>query len=196
MAKRDASVSTFVLVHNSVGSGTIDMMGNQEQKDRILPNTINMDKIASFALTEPLNGSDASGLKTTATRTEGGYLLNGHKRWIGSATFAAYHCVWAKFEGKVQCFVVDGDANGLKMHKIENKYALRMVQNGDFTLENVFVPERNRLEKAKDFASGANQILEKSRLGIAWTIAGVAFGAYEAALKYALSRNQFGRPIA
>ena len=92
--------------------------------------------------------------------------------------------------------MVDGSAKGIEMHKIENKYALRMVQNGDFTLKNVFVPEINRLEKAKDFGTGANVILEKSRLGIAWTIAGVAAGAYEAALKYALGRRQFGKLIA
>ena len=76
------------------------------------------------------------------------------------------------------------------------KMALRMTQNGDITLENCFVPDRNKLAHAKDFASGAKHILEGSRLMIAWMAAGVAAGAYEAALKYCLQRVQFGRPLA
>ena len=96
LAKRDASVATFVLVHNAIGTNVISVLGDDEQRKRILTQTINMDKFVSFGLTEPDNGSDATGLKTTATKVEGGYLLNGEKRWIGNATFADYVCVWAK----------------------------------------------------------------------------------------------------
>ena len=71
-----------------------------------------------------------------------------------------------------------------------------MVQNGDITLTNVFVPATNRLEKAKDFTTGTNVILEHSRLKVAWCATGVAAGAYEAALRYTMQRNQFGKPIA
>ena len=88
-------------------------------------------KILAWALTEPENGSDASGLTTRATKVEGGYLLNGHKRWIGNATFADYICVWARNEnikGKpVQCFLVRGDSPGFKATKIQRKLALRNV---------------------------------------------------------------------
>lgn len=198
-AKKDASISTFVLVHNSVGSSTVNILGDQAQKDRLLPETINMDKIISFALTEPNNGSDASGLKTTATKVEGGYLINGHKRWIGSATFADYILVWAKNKDEannVQCFIVTKGSAGISMSKMENKMAMRVNQNGDFTMKDVFVPIHNKLTHAKNFATGTNAILEKSRLGVAWMIAGIGAGAYEAALKYSLERKQFGKPIA
>lgn len=77
LAKRDASVSTFYLVHNAIGSAVVDALGDEEQRKRILSETINMDKFICFGLTEPENGSDATGLKTTATKVEGGYLLNG-----------------------------------------------------------------------------------------------------------------------
>ena len=87
-------------------------------------------------------------------------------------------------------------SKGLTTTKIENKYSLKMVQNADIVLKDVFVPDNNRLTKAKDFSSGTNAVLESSRLGVAWLGTGVAAGAYEAALKYTLNRKQFGRPIA
>ena len=71
-----------------------------------------------------------------------------------------------------------------------------MVQNADIFLENVFVPDNNRLEKATDFATGANKILEHSRIKVSWGAVGIAAGAYEAALRYSMSRTQFGKPIA
>jgi len=85
---------------------------------------------------------------------------------------------------------------GLKTSKIEDKYALRMVQNADIEMTDVFVPDKNKLTKSKDFATGTNAVLEASRMGVAWMIAGVAAGAYEAALKYCLGRKQFGKSIA
>lgn len=84
----------------------------------------------------------------------------------------------------------------MKTEKIENKFSLRIVQNAEITLDEVFVPDNMRLNKAKSFATGTNAILEASRLGVAWMVAGVACGAYEAALKYTLKRKQFGKPIA
>lgn len=150
-------------------------------------------------MTEPDYGSDASNLQTTAVKVEGGWLLNGKKRWIGNATFASYYMVWARnpSEGnKVQCFVATGGSKGLKATKIENKYSLRLVQNADIEFDNVFVPDNNRLTYGKDFQSGTATMLESSRLIVGWMIAGVAAGAYESALKYCLNRKQFGKPIA
>ena len=96
IAKYDASISTFYLVHNAIGTAVVEALGDDEQRGRVLTETINMDKFISFGLSEPNHGSDASSLKTTATKTEGGYILNGSKRWIGNATFADYIVVWAK----------------------------------------------------------------------------------------------------
>jgi alkylation response protein AidB-like acyl-CoA dehydrogenase len=157
-----------------------------------LSETINMDKYICFGLTETNNGSDASSLKTTATKVEGGYLLNGDKRWIGQGTFAEYIVVWARNQAdgnRIQAFVVTKGSKGLTTTKIKNKYSMRMVQNADIKMENVFVPDCNKLTLSKDFATGTNAMLERSRLSVAWMIGGLAAGAYESALKYCLQRK-------
>lgn len=150
-------------------------------------------------MTEPDFGSDATSLRTNAKKVEGGYVINGEKRWIGNATFADYIIVWARNldDGeKIQAFIVEKGSKGLTTKKIENKYSLRLVQNADIKLENVFVPDHNKLEKAKDFATGTNKILEHSRIKVCWGAVGIAAGAYEAALRYTTNRKQFGKPIA
>ena len=198
MAKRDGSAATFFLVHNSIGMAVIDGLGDQEQKDRLLPPGIKFEKIYCFGLTEPENGSDASGLKTTARKVAGGWVLNGQKRWIGNATIGDV-VVWARNVddgNRIQAFVVEKGTAGFHPTKIEGKMALRITQNADITLRDCFVPDRNKLTHAKDFATGTNAILEASRLMVAWMAAGVSCGAYEACLKYCLQRVQFGKPIA
>jgi acyl-CoA oxidase len=199
LAKIDASIMTFLTVHNSIGMAVIDYLGNEEQRQRILPPGIALTKILSFGLTEPDYGSDATSLQTTAKKVDGGYLINGVKRWIGNASLADYIIVWAKNvddKNKIQGFLVEKGSKGLTTKKIENKYALRMVQNADIFMENVFVPDNNKLAKADDFATGTNKILEHSRIKVCWAAVGIAAGAYEAALKYAMERKQFGKPIA
>lgn len=127
----DASIGTFLGVHNSLGVAVIDKLGDEEQRARLLPDCIALKKVACFGLTEAEFGSDATSLKTSAKRVEGGYVLNGNKRWIGNATFADYIIVWARNDeegGKIQGFVVEKGSKGLTTKKIENKYALRMVQ--------------------------------------------------------------------
>ena len=95
LAKKDASIASFFTIHN-LGQYVVNSLGDEEQKQRILTDTIKMDKILSFALTESEYGSDATSLKTTATKVSGGYSINGVKRWIGNATFSDYIIVWAK----------------------------------------------------------------------------------------------------
>ena len=131
MAKIDMSVTTFFMVHNCIGMSVVNYLGNEEQRARILPDCIKFKKVICFGLTEPDYGSDASSLKTTAKRVEGGYLLNGCKRWIGNGTFADYIIIWAKNEAdgnRIQAFVVEKGSKGLTTTKIENKYALRITQ--------------------------------------------------------------------
>jgi alkylation response protein AidB-like acyl-CoA dehydrogenase len=158
-----------------------------------------MDKILCFCLTEPQAGSDASHISTTATKTEGGWLINGRKKWQGNGTFADYHLVWAintADEDKIQCFVVSKGSPGLHIKQVENNYSMRMVEYGDMKYENVFVPDHNKLTHAVDFMRGTKLILEQSRIHVAFAAAGIAAGAYESAIKYCLKRKQFGRPIA
>ena len=106
-------------------------MGSDEQKNKLLPDLVSLNKLISFGLTEPGHGSDATGMKTTARKVEGGFVLNGDKRWIGGGTISDYIIIWAKNadEGnKIQGFVVEKRTKGLKTTKIEGKLALRMVQ--------------------------------------------------------------------
>ncbi|GAA3014599.1 acyl-CoA dehydrogenase family protein [Streptosporangium longisporum] len=194
----DPSMGTFFGVHNGLAMGSVDRLGSEEQRERWLPQMAAMEKIGAFALTEPEGGSDvAAGLRTTARREGDVWVLNGAKRWIGNATFADLILVWAKDEadGQVKGFMVEKGTPGLAATKIENKIALRTVQNADITLTNCLVPEINRLQKANTFRD-TGAILRQTRGGVAWQAVGCMMGAYELALEYAKTREQFGRPIA
>jgi glutaryl-CoA dehydrogenase len=203
MSRTDASVATFFGVHNGLAMYSIYSGGNEEQRDRWLPEMAAMDKIGAFAMTEPLGGSDvAGGMRTTAQRVskEGSgdtWILNGAKKWIGNATFADYIVVWARDvdDNHVKGFVVEKDMPGFVPEKIEGKIAFRIVENAEITLTDVRVPEANRLQGINSFRDVA-EILRATRGGVAWQALGVAIGAYEAALAYAQERQQFGRPIA
>lgn len=198
IAKKDVSAYTFFFVHNGLGMAVIEALGDEEQKDRLLPKGINFEKIFSFGLTEPQNGSDASSLKTKATKVKNGWILNGQKRWIGNGTFADV-IVWARNMddgGRVQAFVVEKGSKGMYCNKMKGKLGLRFVQNAEIKLDNCFVPDRNKLTYAKDFGTSTNLILEMSRLMVAWAAAGCMAGAYEAVVKYTIERIQFGKPIA
>ncbi|WP_229074067.1 acyl-CoA dehydrogenase family protein [Actinoplanes sp. DH11] len=198
MGHADASMATFYGVHAGLAMGSIQTCGSPEQQERWLPAMTAFDKIGAFALTEPTGGSDvAAGLRTTARRDGDTWILNGAKRWIGNATFADLVVVWARDEadGQVKGFVVPGDAPGFTATKIENKIALRIVQNADITLSDVRVSEADRLQRANSFKDTA-KVLRETRAGVAWQAVGVMLAAYEIALAYAKEREQFGRPIA
>ncbi|MFJ9346034.1 acyl-CoA dehydrogenase family protein [Streptomyces sp. NPDC101237] len=197
MGHADASLATFTGVHTGLAMGSILACGSEEQKRRWLPAMSRFEKIGAFALTEPHGGSDvAGGLKTTARRDGDGWILDGAKRWIGNATFADLTVVWARdtATNHVLGFVVEKDTPGFTATKIENKMALRIVQNADIVLEGCRVPESDRLQNAHSFKDTAG-ILRQTRSGVAWQAVGVMFGAYEIALQYAKEREQFGRPI-
>ena len=199
LAKKDASLATFVLLHHSLGQYTVYKLAQPALREKIFKDTMPLNKVLAWALTEPDNGSDASGLQTTAKKVDGGYLISGRKRWIGNATFADYICCWARNEaegGKVQCFLLRKGTPGLTTGKIERKMSLRAVQNADIIMRDVFVPDDERFELAKDFASGTKEVLQHSRIFVAWIAVGMAAGACEAAFKYTLGREQFGKPVA
>ncbi|MFD8233339.1 acyl-CoA dehydrogenase family protein [Streptomyces sp. NPDC059696] len=197
MARTDASVSTFFGVHNGLAMYSVASGGDQEQRDRWLPEMAAMDKIGAFAMTEPLGGSDvAGGMRTTARREGDTWVLNGAKKWIGNATFADYVVVWARDEedDHVKGFVVEKGTPGFSPVRIEGKIAFRIVENAEITLSGVRVPEANRLQRIDSFRDVA-EILRATRAGVAWQALGVMVGAYELALGYARERRQFGRPI-
>ena len=197
LSRIDVSLCTFYAVNMSLVIFTIEKLGSEEQKTLYLPKLVNMDWIGGWGLTEPEVGSDASSLLTTATPVEGGFLLNGAKRWIGNATIADVIIIFARNSttNKVEGFIMDAKAAGVSIENIERKLALRIVQNGVIQMKDVFVPLKNRLEKAKDFASGANVVLEMSRMNVGWIPTGVLAGVYEHAVKYLRERVQFNAPL-
>ena len=198
LARIDASVATFVGVQNGLAMGSIGVGGDAAQRAEWLPRMASGEVIGAFGLTEPLSGSDsAQGLRTIATRDGDNWVLNGSKRWIGNATFSDITIIWAKSaeDGQVKGFLVPTDTPGYTATKIENKQSLRIVQNADITLDNVVVPESLRLQNANSFRETA-AVLRLTRAEVAWASVGNSIGAYEAALKYAGDRIQFGKPIA
>jgi glutaryl-CoA dehydrogenase len=198
MARVDASIATFFGVQSGLAMGSIYLLGSDAQKAEWLPGMQKLKTIGAFGLTEPEVGSGAAGgLTTTARRQGDGWVLNGQKKWIGNATFADVIIIWARDldDGQVKGFLVRKGTPGLDVEKIEDKMALRIVQNGLITLRSCVVPEADRLQNANSFKDTA-RVLRMTRAGVAWEAVGCARGAYESALAYTRQRKQFGRPIA
>ncbi|GAA2242040.1 acyl-CoA dehydrogenase family protein [Herbiconiux moechotypicola] len=198
LARVDASVATLVGVQNGLAMGSISVTGSPEQRAEWLPRMAAGEVVGAFGLTEPLSGSDsAQGLRTVATRDGDEWVLNGSKRWIGNATVSDITVIWAKdaADGQVKGFIVPTSTPGYSATKIQGKQSLRIVQNADITLEDVRVPESLRLQGANSFRDTA-KVLRLTRAEVAWAAVGNSIGAYEAALRYAKERVQFGKPIA
>jgi glutaryl-CoA dehydrogenase len=198
IARVDCSFATFFGVHSGLAMGSIFLCGSEEQKQKWLPPMARLEKIGSFGLTEPLVGSGASGgLLTTARRDGDSWILNGQKKWIGNATWGDITIIWARdlADNQVKGFIVENKTPGFKAEKIEHKMALRVVQNALITMENCRVPEANRLQVDTSFRDTA-RVLRMTRAFVAWEAVGCAIGAYEHALAYAQTREQFGKPIA
>jgi alkylation response protein AidB-like acyl-CoA dehydrogenase len=198
LARFDASIATFVGVHTGLAMGSIYLGGSEEQKQKWLPPMARWEKIGCFGLTEPLVGSGASGgLTTTAKRDGDTWIIKGQKKWIGNSPWCDISVIWARdlADNQVKGFIIENKATpGFTVEKIQNKIALKIVQNGLITLNNCRVPEENRLQQDKSFRDTA-RVLRLTRYGVAWEATGCAMGAYENALKYCQERLQFGRPI-
>ncbi|KAL9425986.1 hypothetical protein AB3S75_032870 [Citrus x aurantiifolia] len=197
IARVDASCSTFILVHSSLAMLTIALCGSEEQKQKYLPSLAQLNTIACWALTEPGYGSDASALNTTATKVEGGWILEGQKRWIGNSTFADVLVIFARntTTNQINGYLVKKDAPGLTVTKIENKIGLRIVQNGDILLKKVFVPDEDRLPGVNSFQD-TSKVLAVSRVMVAWQPIGISMGVYDMCHRYLKERKQFGAPLA
>jgi alkylation response protein AidB-like acyl-CoA dehydrogenase len=198
IARVDCSCATFFGVHSGLAMGSIFLCGSEGQKQKWLPAMARMEKIGAFGLTEPLVGSGSGGgLLTTAKREGDTWVLNGEKKWIGNATWCDLTIIWARdlADNEVKGFIVENKTPGFKAEKIENKMALRVVQNAHIILQNCRVSEENRLQLDKSFRDTA-RVLRMTRAFVAWEAVGCAMGAYEHALAYAQQREQFGKPIA
>ncbi|MGW6404312.1 acyl-CoA dehydrogenase family protein [Streptomyces sp. NPDC055134] len=196
LARGDLSMSTFMGVHSALAMMSIALLGSEEQKERFLPQMARLEKIGAFGLTEPAHGTDVVKLETTAHRDGDSYVLNGHKRWIGNATFADYVIIWARGDdGHVGGYVVEKGTPGFEAEVITGKTALRCVQNAQISLTDVRVPAQNRLANVNTFRD-TEKVLLASRFCVAWEAIGAAIAGYETALAYAKQRKQFGVPLA
>lgn len=201
IARGDGSINTFIGVHSSLAMGAINMLGSEAQRQRWLPSMAVLEKIGAFALTEPLHGSDSVALETSARRDGESYVLNGHKRWIGNGHMADVVIVFARddADGKVKAFVLEkgadgGHPSGYRPAVITGKIGKRAIQQADIILDSVKVPAENRLENCDSFKD-VTRVLTATRGGAAWEAMGHGMAAYEIAARYALEREQFGRPI-
>jgi glutaryl-CoA dehydrogenase len=199
MSRVDSSIATFYGVHSGLAMGSIYIVGTEAQKQKWLPPMARMEKIGCFGLTEPLVGSGTGGgLLTTAKREGDTWVLNGQKRWIGNATWCDISIIWARdvADNQVKGFIVENKTTpGFSVKKIENKIALKVVQNGEITMKDCRVPDANHLQGGESSFRDTARVLRQTRYLVGWESTGCAMGAYEHALKYAQERLQFGKPI-
>ncbi|HTX13334.1 MAG TPA: acyl-CoA dehydrogenase family protein [Solirubrobacteraceae bacterium] len=192
----DGSLGTFLGVQAGLAMQSIAMLGSEEQKERWLPAMARLELLGAFALTEPDHGSDSVSLATSAQAVDGGYRLNGAKRWIGNGSLADVVVVWARNEdGRVNGFLVEKGSPGYDAEVIDGKGSLRAIWQAQIVLNDVFVPAANRLTGANSFKDTA-RVLAGTRSTCAWAALGHAVAAYDTALSYAKRREQFGRPLA
>lgn len=198
LARTDVSVATVYNAQAGLFRATVRLGGSPEQVAELDPQIRSFGLTGVFALTEPDHGSDiAGGMATTATKVGDEWVISGHKRWIGGASSADVLAVFARdtADDQVKCFLVPRTAAGVDLSVITGKVSLRPMQNADFTLTEVRVPESARLQRINSWRDVSN-IMGTLRADVAWIAAGMQAGALEAAIRYVREREQFGRKLA
>jgi len=197
MERVDSAFRTMLSVQSSLVMFPIYRFGSDAQKEKYLPALAQGERIGAFGLTEPEAGSDPSSLQTSAEQVEGGYRINGHKRW-NTATVADTFIVWAKseaHENKIRGFILERGMDGLTTPQIMGKLSFRGVPTGEIKMEDVFVPEDNLLPEGEGLKAPF-ECLNRARYGIAWGVLGAAEACWHAARDYTLNRKQFNKPLA
>ncbi|MFG1487908.1 acyl-CoA dehydrogenase [Oceanospirillum sp. HFRX-1_2] len=191
----DSGYRSAMSVQSSLVMHPIYAYGSEEQREKYLPKLATGEWVGCFGLTEPDVGSDPGGMKTRATRVDGGFRVTGAKMWITNSPIADVMVVWAKLDGEIHGFILERGMEGLTTPKIEGKFSLRASITGEIVMDNVFVPEANLLPNVKGL-KGPFGCLNKARYGIAWGALGAAEFCWHAARQYSLDRIQFNRPLA
>lgn len=201
LARVDGSVGLSVAAHNSLCSNHIYMFGSEEQKQKYLLPLTQGETWGAWGLTESQAGSDASGTRTNAVQSNGGWKVNGSKNFIthaitGSTLVAVAVTDKEKGNKGISAFIFDKTMQGFRSDKKENKLGMRASETASVVFEDCYVPDENRLGNLGEGFTQAMQILDGGRISIAALSVGIAQGAFEAAVRYAKERHQFGKPIA
>lgn len=194
----DSGYRSMMSVQSSLVMYPIYAYGTDEQRQKYLPGLAAGTSIGCFGLTEPDAGSDPAGMRTTAKKIDGGYVINGSKMWISNSPIADVFIVWAKsdaHDGKIKGFVLEKGMKGLSAPKIDGKLSLRASITGQIVMDNVEVGEDALLPNVAGL-KGPFGCLNRARYGIAWGVMGAAEACWFAARQYGLDRKQFDKPIA
>ena len=194
----DSGYRSMMSVQSSLVMYPIYAFGSEEQKMRHLPRLASGEAIGCFGLTEPDAGSDPGGMRTRATKIDGGYRISGAKTWISNAPLADVFVVWAKSDahnGAIRGFVLEKGMDGLSAPKIEGKLSLRTSITGMILMDEVEVPDSALLPHVEGL-KGPFSCLNRARYGISWGAIGAAEFCFHTARQYGLDRHQFGRPLA
>ena len=200
LSRVDGSVGIIVAAHTSLCSNHIFLAGNDEQKKKYIPKLATGEFIGAWGLTEPSSGSDAGSARMTATKSKGGWLLNGTKTFITNGHYADVIVVLAVTDKTahthgLSAFALEKDTKGFRAGKKENKLGLRASDTSELIFEDCFLPSECLLGKEGAGFIDAMRVLDGGRISIAALSLGMAEGAYESALKYSKERKQFGKAI-
>ena len=193
----DSSFRTMMSVQSSLVMYPIYAFGSDAQREKYLPALASGERVGAFGLTEPEAGSDPGGMTTVATPVEGGYRLNGHKRWSTSPVADTF-IVWARslaHDNQVRGFILERGMDGLSTPLIEGKLGFRAVPSGEMVFDNVEVGEDALLPDAAGM-KGPFECLNRARYGIAWGVMGAAEDCWHTVRDYTLNRKQFDKPLA
>jgi alkylation response protein AidB-like acyl-CoA dehydrogenase len=200
ISKIDASSSVIMSVNNSLVCWGLETFGSEEQKEKYLPKLATGEWIGSFCLSEPEAGSDATSQRTTAIDMGDYYLLNGTKNWITNGGSSSLHLVIAQTDVEkghrgINALIVETSWPGVVIGAKEDKLGIRASDTHTIMYNDVKVPKSNRIGDDGFGFKFAMKVLSGGRIGIAAQALGIAAGAYELAVKYALEREAFGKPI-
>ena len=194
----DSGYRSMMSVQSSLVMYPIYAYGTEEQRKKYLPGLAAGTSIGCFGLTEPDAGSDPAGMKTTAQKVDGGYVLNGAKMWISNSPIADVFVVWAKsdaHDGQIKGFILEKGMKGLSAPKIEGKLSLRASVTGEIVMEGVEVSDDALLPNVSGL-KGPFGCLNRARFGIAWGVMGAAEDCWLRSRQYGLDRKQFNKPLA
>jgi alkylation response protein AidB-like acyl-CoA dehydrogenase len=201
LARQDGSTALTVASHNSLGTGHIYLAGSEEQKQKYLPDLATGDRLASWGLTEPGSGSDASGMRTTAERHGDTWVLNGSKTFITQGSVGDVSVILAntspeKKQKGITAFILESDMPGFSVSKKIRKMGMRSSDTVELRLDDVEVPDSQRLGEVDQGFIDTLKILDRGRISIAALGVGLARGALEESLDYSTEREQFDQQIA